>query len=114
MRSQYRQAVNVWAGMLGHRIIGPFFIDGSLMVNKYLNLLQDSIGPAVADTDDELYYQHDGCPAHNSNLVRDYLNYTFPNIWIGRGGVIKWPARSLDLSPNYFFLMGTLKKQTLR
>jgi hypothetical protein len=28
-----------------------------------------------------------------------YLNYTFPNRWIGRGSTINWPPRSLDLTP---------------
>jgi hypothetical protein len=32
------------------------------------------------------------------------------NRWIGRGGPINWPARSLDLTPMDFFFWGHLKQ----
>lgn len=110
VNSQYRKAVNVWVGILGHVIIGPYFIDGPLNEHKYLELLQESVGPAIANIgDQDLWFQHDGCPAHYSVLVREYLNEVFPGRWIGRGGVVPWPARSPDLSPNDFFLWGYLE-----
>ena len=37
--TQYRGSVNVWAGILGHRIIGPYFIPNRFNSNRYLNLL---------------------------------------------------------------------------
>lgn len=45
-KSQYRQKVNVWAGILGNHIIGPFFIDGNLNGRVYLDLLQNRIVPS--------------------------------------------------------------------
>lgn len=56
-----------------------------------------------------MYFQQDGAPAHNSNMVRDHLNRVFPTRWIGTNGPIRWPARSLDLSPLDYFLCGNLK-----
>jgi hypothetical protein len=38
-----------------------------------------------------------------------YTYDSFPNCWIGKGGAINWPARSLDLAPCDFFLWGHLK-----
>lgn len=35
-----RIKVNVWAGLISNNIIGPFFIDGNLHGEKYLELLQ--------------------------------------------------------------------------
>lgn len=112
---------NVWAGILGGRIIGPFFIDGNLNGEKYLNLLQDSIVPAMVDAAedqnidfDEVYFQQDGAPAHYARAVRDFLDETFPGRWIGRGGPLPWPARSPDLTPLDFFLWGFLKDRVFR
>lgn len=51
----------------------------------------------------------DGCPAHSSRVVRDYLVDAFQGNVIGPNHRINWPARSPDLSPNDFFLWGHLK-----
>ena len=113
-RTQYPQKVNVWAGIFGHHIIGPFFLEDNLTGETYLNLLQNQIVPAVEEVavkNQEIWYQMDGCPAHNSLMVRHYLqnmNIFNGNI-IGPRYLIPWPARSPDLSPNDFFLWGHLK-----
>lgn len=52
-----------------------------------------------------LWYQHDGAPAHNSQLAKEAIS----NRWIGRGGTILWPPRSPDLNPLDFFLWGHMK-----
>lgn len=111
--TQFPQKLNVWAGIVGDRIVGPFFIEGSLTGPKYLDLLSNHVVPTLAelfpnndDPDiphDSLWYQQDGAPAHYDLLVRNYLNQTFPNRWIGRRGFIEWPARSPDLTPLDFF-----------
>lgn len=110
-RTQYPRKINVFAGIFRNRLIGPFEVDGNLDATKYLSLLQNEIGPAVAEIADggEIWYQHDGCPAHYSAEVREYLDNAFPGRWIGRGGPIRWPARSPDLAPCDFFLWGHLK-----
>jgi hypothetical protein len=46
--SQYPEKVNVWAGILNDRILGPIFIDGNLTGEKYLNLLRDELVPVLA------------------------------------------------------------------
>lgn len=111
VRSQYSKKVNVWVGILGHRIIGPYFIEGSLNGRKYLDLLQNHVIPHIEqlNLNVETIFQQDGCPAHNSQIVRDLLDATFPHRWIGRNGPIHWPARSPDMAPNDFFLWGYLK-----
>lgn len=35
--------VNVWAGIIGNRLIGPFFIEGALNGAAYLNLLRTQV-----------------------------------------------------------------------
>ncbi|GBM38306.1 hypothetical protein AVEN_17744-1 [Araneus ventricosus] len=43
-------------------------------------------------------FQQDGAPHHFHNEVTSYLNAEVP-VWIGRGSVSPWPARSTDLTP---------------
>ena len=57
----------------------------------------------------QMWFQEDGAPAHTSENVRQYLDHTFPNIWIGRYGPVPWPARSSDLTPSDFYLYGHMK-----
>jgi hypothetical protein len=41
--------------------------------------------------------------------VRRSLNATFQDRWIGRGGPIRWPPRSPDLTPLDYFLWDYVK-----
>jgi len=41
--------------------------------------------------------------------VREYLNESFPNRWLGRGGPVAWPPRSPDLTPFDYYLWGHMK-----
>jgi hypothetical protein len=41
--------------------------------------------------------------------IRDCLDATFPNRWLGRDGPIAWPPRSPDITPLHFFLWGYVK-----
>jgi hypothetical protein len=83
LRTQYPQKVNVWAGILGNNIVGPFFINGNLNGERYLQLLQQQILPAIRNLNvnlEEIWFQQDGCPAHNARQVqggkRDRLKFT--------------------------------------
>ncbi|KAJ4435395.1 hypothetical protein ANN_18010 [Periplaneta americana] len=51
-----------------------------------------------------------GAPLHFDRCVRNHLNATFPDCWIGRGGPVPWPPRSPDLTPLDFFLWGDVKR----
>jgi hypothetical protein len=46
-----------------------------------------------------MWYIHDGAPAHFSRAVRDVLNNTYHDRWIGRGGTTAWPPRLPNLNP---------------
>lgn len=104
---------NVWAGILGNEIIGPFFIDGNLDAPKYIIMLHNQIVPAMRVSAarenipwTNVYFQQDGAPAHYAVLTRQYLDFVFPNRWIGRLGPMAWPPRSPDLTPLDFFYGG--------
>lgn len=110
--TQYNARVNVWAGIIGTALVGPYFIDGNLNSAKFLDLLRNQIVPRVQGLGIEFpWFQMDGAPAHSTAAVTNFLNTIFPDKWIGRFGAIIWPARSPDLSPNDFFLSGYLKSK---
>jgi len=56
-----------------------------------------------------MYFQHDGAPPHYTCRVREFLNQSFPNRWLGRGGPVAWPPRSPDLTPMDYYLWGHMK-----
>lgn len=111
---QHRFSVNVWAGVLNNCLLGPYFIEGRLDSQSYLTLLRSVVNDMLEDVPimylRDLYYQHDGAPAHYQSQVREFLNNHFQNHWIGRGGPVAWPARSPDLTPLDFYLWGEVKR----
>lgn len=106
-------SINVWCGIIGNKLIGPYFIEGTLNGLKYRDFLEDELPSLLEDVAlsirQTMWLQHDGCPAHYSLIAREVLNRYFNGRWIGRGGVINWPARSPDLTSPDFFLWGYLK-----
>ncbi|GBN89493.1 hypothetical protein AVEN_14212-1 [Araneus ventricosus] len=58
-----------------------------------------------------VWFQHDGAPAHKTSSVKQYLVEEFGEQIIGYGGFQEWPPRSPDLTPMGVFLWGYLKQQ---
>lgn len=110
---QRRFSLNVWMGILHGNLIGPFFLPARLNGNTYENFLRDEVPTLLEDVPlarrIAMVYQHDGCPAHYYQRVRQWLDVNYPQRWIGRGGPIPWPARSPDLTPCDFYIWGHMK-----
>ena len=92
--------MNVWCSVLGNKLVGPFVFD-NLTGNAYELFLRIELPGSLEDiplmTRSLMYFQHDRAPPHYTRLVRDYLNESFRNRWVGRGGPVAWPPRSPDL-----------------
>lgn len=110
---QNRWSVNVWGGVLGTRLIGPFFFEGHLNGRMFFHFLSRDLPELLEDVPliirQRMWLQLDGAPAHFQVNVRDLLDTLFPNKWLGRGGPKNWPARSPDLTSPDFFLWGYIK-----
>lgn len=102
--------ITVWGGVYAGGLVGPYFFDGTVNSDNYLNLLIDLKGELENNPllEGIRYFQQDGAPPHYALQVRDFLNDQFGD-WIGRRGKIQWPARSPDLTPCDFALWGVLK-----
>ena len=102
--------VNVWCGIMCNRIIGPFFFhEASITADVYLDLLTEYVAPQLIEFHPTIIFQQHGAPPHWGLHVREFLNETFPNRWIGRDGPIPWPPRSPDITLLDFFLWGYVK-----
>ena len=110
---QRRFGVNVWAGILGNKLIGPHILPNRLRGAEYLQFLQEDLPNLLNEVPigmrRGMWYQHDGAPPNFSITVREYLDTQFPNRWIGRGGPVSWPPRSPDLNPLDYYLWGHVK-----
>ena len=86
---QQQWGINLWAGIVGGHLIGPYMLEGNLNASKYLAFLQEVLPGLLEDvplqTRREMWYQHDGAPPHFGTQVRDHLNSVYPGKWIGRG-----------------------------
>lgn len=115
IRPQVRFNINVWAGIYKNRILGPHIFDGTLNGEKYHQFLISTFEEYLDDLPlayyDNIWFQQDGAPPHNTRQVTDYLTQRFGERWIGNNGPVKWPARSPDLSVLDTFLWGTLKNR---
>lgn len=112
-RHQEQFSVNIWAGIVGDTLIGPFILPRILNGDTYLNFLQNELPALMEDVPlhvrQQMWFMHDGAPPHFRVTVRDYLDTVFPNRWIGRAGPIAWPPRSPDCNSLDFFLWGHVK-----
>jgi len=110
---QRKFSVNVWCGLLGNRLIGPFVFDSNLTGNTYEAFLRNELPGLLEDIPlmirSQMYFQHDGAPPHYTRHVREYLNEYFPNRWLGRGGPVSWAPRSPDLTPLDYYLWDHMK-----
>lgn len=100
--------------------VGPVFIEGTVDAESYLRMLQNVLPELLnglrlpQNVRENIIFMHDGAPAHWSIDVRRYLDVAYPNKWIGRGGPMRWPARSPDLNICDYFLWGHIKQIVYR
>lgn len=112
-RSQTRFKVNVWVGLIGNHLVGPY-IDLPTPLNgaQYLQFLRDNLPQLLENLPlnlrEQIIYQADGAPPHFTREVRQHIDDEFP-MWIGRGGTVAWPPRSPDLTPIDYYVWGFLK-----
>jgi hypothetical protein len=106
-------------GISGDQVLGPVVLSNRLTGAAYhfsslslsLSLLwmiyQHSWSMSLVINN--MWFMHDETPPHFLPVVRQYLNQTFGEHWIGCGGPVNWPARSPYLNPLDFWLWGYIK-----
>lgn len=115
-RFQRNFKVNVWAAVIGDKVIGPHYFHDNLNGQIYSDFLRHELprllGRANLNVND-IWFQHDGAPPHYAAVARRAVNEMFHDRWIGRLGAfdrgIAWAPRSPDLTPLDFYLWGVIK-----
>lgn len=111
--------LNVFCAISKNRLYGPFFFEGNVTGDVYLQMLQNWLfDELIANEHEHFIFQQDGAPPHWKLTVRTYLNENLPGRWIGRASdndnvLLKWPPRSPDLTPCDFFSMGLCERTGL-
>lgn len=112
-KHQHRFTVNIWTGILGDYLVGPYILPDRLSGATYRIFLEHVLPRLLQAVplpiQSDMWFMHDGAPAHFAITVRNFLNATYPARWIGRGGPVAWPPRSPDLNPLDFFFWGHMK-----
>lgn len=105
--------INVWAGIVGDCLVGPYLLPSQLDAQKYLIFLKEVLPDLLKDVPfrirRKMWFQHDDALIHCASPVCEYLNQTFKDRWIGPDGPVSWPPHSTDLSSINFCLWGTFK-----
>lgn len=102
---------------MDNRIIGPYAFDGTLTSDVYIDFLRNELPRHLLDAGvseqerSAMIYQHDGAPAHTANATVEVMQELFPYRYIGKGGVVVWPARSPDLNPCDYTLWSVVKSR---
>lgn len=113
LRHQNRFGFNVWCGIMGRNIVGPIFYEGTLTSERYFQILTNDLEDLLDNIPlaevNNIWYQQDGAPSHNSHNVMNYLLQRFNNKVVATNSAVRWPARSPDLTPLDFFLWGFIK-----
>jgi len=105
--------VKVWCGLLCNKLIGPFVFDNNLTANTYEVFLRNDLPGLLEDIPlmrrSQMYFQHDGASPHYTRHLIEYLNESFRNRWLCRGGPVAWTPRLPDLTPHDYYLWGHMK-----
>uniref|UniRef100_T1II02 DUF4817 domain-containing protein n=1 Tax=Strigamia maritima TaxID=126957 RepID=T1II02_STRMM len=72
--SQHIEKLNVWCAIWDDVVIGPFFINGNLIGERYRDLLNNQVWPVLeplldANADMNRYFMQDGAPPHFQELL---------------------------------------------
>ena len=93
-------------------------MDGNLNQFTYLEVLQNCLQDYLDDINlasrNKKYFQQDGCGPHSTLLIKNYLNGTFGEKWIGRFGPQQYPPRSPDLTIMDFYFWGKVKQEVYK
>lgn len=97
--------VNVWCGLLVDKLI-EMFVSGSNLTSDTREFLLWIELPSLWEdillmVGGQMYFHHDGASPHYTWHMTEYLEKSFPNLWLGRGRPLAWPPRLRDLNASW-------------
>ena len=84
----------VWGCMSARGVGNLKFIDGTIIAQKYVNILEENLLPSINYLSDngEFIFQQDGASSHTTKITKKYLESREIN-------VLNCPSSSPDLNP---------------
>jgi hypothetical protein len=104
--------VRVWVGILGDQPLGLAVLPNTLTCAVYRQFSVNELPVPLEHVSlhqQQLWFMQDGAPPHFLPIVRQHVNQTFGEQWIGLGGPVNRPTRSSDHDPLDVWLWGHLK-----
>ena len=107
--------VNMLCANSKNHVHDPFFFEGNVTGDVYLQMLQNRLmDELITNEHEDFIYQQDGALPHWKLTVWAYRYDNTPRRWIGRASgednvMMKWPPRSPDPTPCHFFLWEYVK-----
>lgn len=89
---------------IGHVIRSYYFFDLFSTFDNYLLFLKHYFSSILSHLTVNSIFHHDVAPPHYRQETRDCLDKALPDLLIGQGSPVHWPARSLNHTPLDFFL----------
>lgn len=107
-KSQHQQKAMCWTGLYDGKVLGPFWIEGTMDQYVYRSLLEDMVWPLLKGvaTRKQLFFMQDGATCHTTQLNLEFLLSKFAGRVISNKTDIPWPPNSPDLNPLDFFFWG--------
>ncbi|GFV12617.1 DUF4817 domain-containing protein [Trichonephila clavipes] len=102
----------------GDHLIVPYILPDHLIGTRYLIFLEQVLpelldsAHVTAETRTSMWFQQDGAPTHFSISVRNHLDATCGERWIGRGGPVHWPS-DRQTFPVWIISSGVIECSTL-
>ncbi|KAJ4435019.1 hypothetical protein ANN_23592 [Periplaneta americana] len=111
-RHQHRFSINLRAGILGDRLRAiRAATDNYVACARYqdflINVLPILLEYVSCQQRLQMWFMHDGTPAHFFRSEREQVTLTFQDRLIDWGGPKPWPARSSNLNPLDLWLSRT-------
>jgi hypothetical protein len=107
--------LNVWAAIIGNRLIGPYILPAKFIGPRNLRFLRRHLLRMLGDVSLRTRQRMWPCMMvlqHSSLAVREWLGRHYPGHCIGRGpeAPASWPPRSPDIDSIDFYLWSSIKK----
>ena len=115
-KTQSQQKIMAWVGLFEGKVIGPFWIEGTMNKEVYHDLLKNKIWPAIRSkvTRNQLWYMQDGATCHTTANNLQFLADKFAERVISLKTEVMWPPNSPDCNPLDFFFWGYVMQHVYR
>jgi hypothetical protein len=104
--------VGVWCAVGARRIVVPVFFNETINFKRYVQVILEQLFPELIKEESLCdWFQQDSTTAHTACMSMHVLSDVFMDRIISSG---IWPARSPNLNPCDFFLLGLFEAQSLQ